>query len=96
MLSDLGQFLKSDEDIEACCAKLFRSDLFIRNADRVRFELISIAMEVCISVDMTNRRNLLSMRNCILYIGSYCWTVKPSFKHYEKSGKRGVYRQSWT
>ena len=41
-----ADYLSNDEDVEQCCAKLFRSELFIRNADAVRYELISIANEV--------------------------------------------------
>jgi hypothetical protein len=40
------EYLSTDEDAEFCCAKLFRSELFIQNADKVRYELISIANEV--------------------------------------------------
>jgi hypothetical protein len=40
------QYLASEEDVEQCCATLFRSQLFIRNADKVRYELISIAKTV--------------------------------------------------
>jgi hypothetical protein len=44
--ADLVQFLTTDENVEGCCATLFRSQLFIRNSERVRYELISIANEV--------------------------------------------------
>jgi hypothetical protein len=33
--------------VEQCCAKLFRSELFVKNSDVARYELISIANEVC-------------------------------------------------
>jgi len=38
--------VSTDEAVEALCAKLFRSDLFIQNSDAVRYQLISIANEV--------------------------------------------------
>jgi hypothetical protein len=44
--ADSGQYLTTDEDVEECCATLFRSQLFIRNSERVRYELISVANEV--------------------------------------------------
>lgn len=44
--ADLVQYLTTDGNVEGCCATLFRSQLFIRNSDRVRYELISIANEV--------------------------------------------------
>lgn len=42
----LGDFLRRDEDVDSCCARLFRSELFIRNADKIRLELIALANEV--------------------------------------------------
>jgi hypothetical protein len=42
----IEQYLAADEDIEHCCAALFRSQFFIQNADKVRYELISIAKVV--------------------------------------------------
>jgi hypothetical protein len=42
----VGEYLITDEDVEQCCAKLFRSEMFIQNADVARYELISIACEV--------------------------------------------------
>jgi len=44
----VGQYLSTDEDVELFCATLFRSQLFIQNAETVRYELISIANEVYI------------------------------------------------
>ena len=34
--ADLGQYLTTDEDVEGCCTTLFRSQLFIRNSERVQ------------------------------------------------------------
>ena len=48
MGADLGRYLTTEEDVEGCCATLFRSQLFIRNSERARYELITIANEVCI------------------------------------------------
>ena len=42
----IGQFLATDEDAEYCCTRFFCSELFIRNSDQVRYELISIANDV--------------------------------------------------
>ena len=42
----IGQYLASEEDVEHCCAALFDSQLFIHNADKVRYELIDIAKTV--------------------------------------------------
>jgi hypothetical protein len=44
---NVGEYLLMEEDVEQCCAKLFRSELFIKNSDVARYELISIANEVC-------------------------------------------------
>ena len=43
----VGEWLRSDDDVEYCCGKLFRSEVFLKNSDKVRYELISIANEVC-------------------------------------------------
>lgn len=45
-LTPEDQYLTTDENVEQCCANLFRSQLFIRNAEKVRYELISIANQV--------------------------------------------------
>ena len=42
----LGEWLKSDEDVEYCCDRLLQSEVFQRESDKVRYELISIANEV--------------------------------------------------
>lgn len=41
-----GAYLATEEDVELCCDRLFRSELFIKNSDGVRYGLISIANEV--------------------------------------------------
>ena len=43
----VGEWLRSDDDVEYCCGKLFRSEVFLKNREKVRYELISIANEVC-------------------------------------------------
>src|SRR5436190_17734720 len=42
----IGEYLNTDESVELCCSKLFGSQLFIRNAERVRYELTRIINEV--------------------------------------------------
>jgi hypothetical protein len=44
----VGEYLVMDDDVEQCCAKLFRSKLFIQNSDTARYELIAIANDVCL------------------------------------------------
>ena len=61
----IGEWLRSDDDIEYCCGKLFRSEVFAKNGEKVRYELISIANEVssqcsCIPSEYRRVRGLAS------------------------------------
>jgi hypothetical protein len=64
---DVGQFLRADEDVESCCSRLFRSELFIRNSDAVRSELIALANEVPGTWTLTNEE-IREERGIVYYI----------------------------
>jgi hypothetical protein len=99
----VGEWLRSDDDVEYCCGKLFRSEVFLKDGEKVRYELISIANEVCsvfscipseyLCVHEVDSRVWLTgrtgaiMRDCISCIGCCYWTETLNWKHSAKSGK---------
>lgn len=42
----IGEWLKNDDDVEYCCWKVLKSEVFQKNSNKARYQLINIANEV--------------------------------------------------